>query len=86
MSKNNSNTDQSKQSCKAGVMPRFFCKKCNTHIGCSYYNFGVECKEELEFKNNIMVTFHYKIEKRLKELQREKELLLKNCFFKIGVT
>jgi hypothetical protein len=86
MSENNSNTDQAKQSCKTGVMPRFFCKKCNTHIGCSYENFGVFCSEELKFKQNIMETFYSKIDKRLKDLKKQKELLFKNAFFKIGVT
>ena len=44
---------QPKQSCKTGVMPRFFCKKCNTHIGCSYENFGNMCDEEINFEANL---------------------------------
>jgi hypothetical protein len=33
-----------------------------------------------------METFYSKIDKRLKQLQNQKELLFKNSFFKIGVT
>ena len=60
---------------------KFFCKICNTTTGCSYYNFGVQCDEEINFKNNIMITFYSKIDKRIKQLELQKELLLKNSFF-----
>lgn len=66
------------------VMPRFFCKKCDTNIGCSYYNFGVLCDEELKFKNNIMETFYSKIDRRLKELKEKKELVEKSNFLNIN--
>jgi hypothetical protein len=78
--------NENKALSQTSVMPRFLCKKCNTHIGCSYENFGVFCSEELKFKQNIMETFYSKIDKRLKDLKKQKELLFKNAFFKIGVT
>lgn len=82
----NKNKTQNEQLPQDAVMPRFYCEKCMTSTGCSYYNFGVLCNEELKFENNIMETFYSKIDKRLKQLQNQKELLFKNAFFKIGVT
>lgn len=58
--------------------------KCDTNIGCSYYNFGVLCDEELKFKNNIMETFYSKIDRRLKELKEKKELVEKSNFLNIN--
>jgi len=69
---------------KTAVMPRFFCKICNTHTGCSYYNFGVLCDEELKFKNKIMETFYSKIDRRLKELKQKRELVKKSNFLNIN--
>jgi len=70
------------------VMPRFFCKICNTHIGCSYENFGVECDEELKFKKQLknikMKSIIEKIESRLKELNEKKELVEKSNFLNIN--
>jgi len=73
---------------KTAVMPRFFCKICNTHIGCSYENFGAECDEELKFKKQLknikMKSIIEKIESRLKELNERKELVMKSSFFKMN--
>lgn len=33
-------------------IPKFYCTKCNTHIGCSYENFGNMCDEEINFEAN----------------------------------
>jgi hypothetical protein len=84
---NNDNTQNPALS-KTSVMPRFFCKRCNTHIGCSYYNFGVECKKELKFKkqlkNKKMKSIIEKIESRLKELNERKKSLEELRTFKLG--
>jgi len=84
MIQENNKIQDDSQSLQVAVMPRFFCEKCDTNIGCSYYNFGVLCDEELKFKNKIMETFYSKIDRRLKELKEKKELVEKSNFLNIN--
>jgi len=62
----------------------FFCEVCNTNIGCSYYNFAVECEKEIKFKKEKEMELILKIENKIKELEETKKIVEKSNFFNIN--